>query len=439
MDSLLNSKRPPAFCPGCTHDRVVRALDRTFQDMNLAGEQIVIVTDIGCSGLFDVFFHTHAFHGLHGRALTYATGLKLASPELHVVVVMGDGGLGIGGAHLIGACRRNLDLTLLVLNNFNFGMTGGQCSSTTPMGAVTGSGFLNTLDAPLDVCSLVEAAGAPFVYRCSGLSGELSKILMQAIAYGGFSVVDIWEICPGRYTKKNKLSPADIGENLARMPSYTGELPHNSRKEYGEHYRELSAGQRPVEPLAQIKPEHTPPCSVKSEILILGSAGQRIGTAGELLCLAALSGGLLATQKNDHDITVLRGASISEVVFWPEEVVFTGIGKPAVILALAQEGVNRRQHLFAALEPDSFVLAVKGVNVPPCSAQCQWVDFGKRGWKKQDWALVALANLAGSKRVISLAMLTSALEHRFTGKVLRAAKKILANVGDQGEDIGKGG
>lgn len=98
------------------------ALDECFQNMDLGGDQIALVSDIGCSGLFDTYFHTHAFHGLHGRALTYATGLKLARPELNVVVIMGDGGLGIGGSHLISACRRNLDLTLLILNNFNFGM-----------------------------------------------------------------------------------------------------------------------------------------------------------------------------------------------------------------------------------------------------------------------------------------------------------------------------
>jgi 2-oxoglutarate ferredoxin oxidoreductase subunit beta len=102
--------------------------------MGLSRQQVVIVSDIGCSGLFDTFFNTHAFHGLHGRALTYATGLKMARPDLKVVVTMGDGGLGIGGAHLLSTCRRNIDLTLLVLNNFNYGMTGGQCSSTTPPG-----------------------------------------------------------------------------------------------------------------------------------------------------------------------------------------------------------------------------------------------------------------------------------------------------------------
>jgi 2-oxoglutarate ferredoxin oxidoreductase subunit beta len=169
MDSLLNQDRPPVFCPGCAHERVVAALDQTLQGMGLGGEQVAIVSDIGCSGLFDTFFNTHAFHGLHGRALTYATGIKMARPDLHVVVTMGDGGLGIGGAHLLSTCRRNIDLTLLVLNNFNYGMTGGQCSSTTPQDAQVGSGFLNRLEKPMDVCRVAGAAGAAYTGPRLGL------------------------------------------------------------------------------------------------------------------------------------------------------------------------------------------------------------------------------------------------------------------------------
>jgi 2-oxoglutarate/2-oxoacid ferredoxin oxidoreductase subunit beta len=97
MDSLLNATRPPVFCPGCSHERITHTLDEAFRTMGLAGTEICMVSDIGCSGLFDTFFHTHALHGLHGRALTYAAGVKLARPELHVVVTMGDGGQGIGG------------------------------------------------------------------------------------------------------------------------------------------------------------------------------------------------------------------------------------------------------------------------------------------------------------------------------------------------------
>jgi 2-oxoglutarate ferredoxin oxidoreductase subunit beta len=204
MSSLLNTARPPAFCPGCSYERIANAIDKCFGNMGLNGNQIAIVSDIGCCGLFDTFFHTHAFHGLHGRALTYATGLKLARPDLEVAVIMGDGGLGIGGAHLLSACRRNLSLSLFILNNFNFGMTGGQYSSTTPPEAQVGSGFLNSLERPLDVCQVAASAGAPFVIRRSGMDKNLAKDMERAIRFDGFSLMDIWGICPGRPIEKRR-------------------------------------------------------------------------------------------------------------------------------------------------------------------------------------------------------------------------------------------
>jgi len=108
MTSFLNENRPPVFCPGCTHQNITKGLDKALIELGLPADKTVIVSDIGCSGLFDTFFNVHAHHGLHGRALTYASGLKLADPELNVIVTMGDGGLGIGGAHVMASCRRNL-------------------------------------------------------------------------------------------------------------------------------------------------------------------------------------------------------------------------------------------------------------------------------------------------------------------------------------------
>ncbi|MBW1951268.1 MAG: 2-oxoacid:ferredoxin oxidoreductase subunit beta [Deltaproteobacteria bacterium] len=221
-ETLLNKDRPPIFCPGCSHEQVLHALDRAFLDMGLTGNQICMVSDIGCSGFFDVFFNTHALHGVHGRALTYAAGIKLCRPDLHVVVTMGDGGLGIGGAHVLAACRRNLDLTLLVLNNFNFGMTGGQFSVTTPAEATVGSGFLNKLEKPLDLASVASAAGAPYVCRCSTYQKDLPEILQRAIAYKGFSVVEIIGICPGRYTKRNKITPRSIAAQIETQGAQCG-------------------------------------------------------------------------------------------------------------------------------------------------------------------------------------------------------------------------
>ena len=222
MNSLINASRPLVFCPGCSHERVVGALDKALDKLGLAGNQVVIVSDIGCSGLFDTFFNTHAFHGLHGRALTYATGLKMARPDLTVVVTMGDGGLGIGGAHVLSTCRRNIDLTLLVLNNFNYGMTGGQCSSTTPQEAVVGSGFLNRLEKPVDICQVAAAAGAPYVTRTSSYASDLVDNMADAISFEGFSVIDMWGLCPGRYTKRNKLTPKMIAAGLEGLPPLPG-------------------------------------------------------------------------------------------------------------------------------------------------------------------------------------------------------------------------
>ncbi|MGD9358710.1 MAG: thiamine pyrophosphate-dependent enzyme, partial [Desulfobacterales bacterium] len=360
MDSLLNNSRPPVFCPGCSHERITHSLDKAFQNMGLAGHQIAMVSDIGCSGLFDTFFNTHALHGLHGRALTYAAGLKLGRPDLNVVVTMGDGGQGIGGAHLLAACRRNLNLTLLVLNNFNFGMTGGQFSATTPPDAQVGSGFLNLLERPLDICQTACAAGAAYVSRCSGYRKDLDAEIQRAMEFEGFAVLDIWGICPGRYSKRNRLTPKTIETSLAKLPSMEGPVPENIRKEYGRHYRELTADRRPAAEPLKIEAEYDAPQSGRREVVLLGSAGQRIITAGEILCLAGLSAGLNTTQKNEYNITVLRGLSISELILSPEEIDYTGIQQPGVVIALAREGVDRRKNLFKQLDSKALVLQADG-------------------------------------------------------------------------------
>lgn len=425
MNSLLNSRRPPVFCPGCTHERITHALDRAFDQMGLSGSQIVIVSDIGCSGLFDTFFHTHAMHGLHGRALTYAAGLKLARPDLHVVVTMGDGGQGIGGAHLLATCRRNLDLTLLVLNNFNFGMTGGQFSATTPPGARVGSGFLNQLEKPLDVCGLARAAGAPYVKRCSGLGNDLSGEIERAIRYPGFSVVDIWGICPGRYTKKNRLTPKAIEEALAALPRLNVIDPDLEREEFGAHYRTSSKSQAPASQPPAIETQFQAPEAGRREVIVLGDAGQRVLTAGEILCLAGMTAGLMVTQKNEYNITVLRGPSVAEVIMAPETVGFTGIDRPDAILAIGQEGVARRIGLFEKTDRQTQVIRSGEVTIPGAKGDVHTVDFKSLGIKGPDRALASLAILAKMNRILTDEMLRGALSVKFSGAVREAALEIV--------------
>ncbi len=413
MDSLLNSSRPSVFCPGCSHDQVLHALNQALTGMEISGEDVVIVSDIGCSGLFDTFFNTHAFHGLHGRALTYATGIKMAMPNLKVIVTMGDGGLGIGGAHVLSTCRRNIDLTLLVLNNFNYGMTGGQCSSTTPQDAQVGSGFLNKLEKPLDICHVAGAAGACYVSRASTYDKGLVESLKKAIAFDGFSLVDIWGLCPGRYTRRNKLTPKSIEAELSKLPDLGDFRIRNARVEYGRAYRQEAAKLQPVTEPVRIEATCAFPQPGRREVVVLGSAGQRIITAGELLCLAGASAGCHAAQKSDYPITVMRGHSVSDIILSDTQIEYTGIENPSVVIALAPEGVNRRKKMLADLSPEALVIKAAGIELPPCPASIIEVDFKAEKIKPQDWALAALAVLAAQNNVLTKDMLKAALKMRF--------------------------
>ena len=428
MTSLLNSERPPVFCPGCSHDRVVKALDRALVEMGLKEKDVAIVTDIGCSGLFDTFFNTHTFHGLHGRALTYATGLKMARPNLYVIVTMGDGGLGIGGAHVLSTCRRNLDLTLLVLNNFNYGMTGGQGSTTTPQNAEVSSGFLNRLEKPLDICSVAGAAGAPYVARASAYQKGLVKEILKAIRFEGFSLIDIRGACPGRYTRRNKLTPTMIDNQIAALPTLDHFEGMNKRPEYGKLYREEAGKQRVVKRPVKIEKKFSPIESGRREVVILGQAGKRIMTAGELLCLAGISAGLNASQKNDYPITVLRGHSVSEMILSEGEIGYTGIKQPHVVIALAQEGVDRRKKMLQNLTEDALVIKVMGVDLPSMNNEIIELDLKTQKIKSGDWALAALSVLAGKNRVITTDMLKEALRVRFKGQMLDEAMAVVDRV-----------
>jgi 2-oxoglutarate ferredoxin oxidoreductase subunit beta len=317
-------------------------------------------------------------------------------------------------------------LTLLVLNNFNFGMTGGQFSATTPPEARLGSGFLTALERPLDICEVARSAGAPYVHRCSGYDKNLAQKIQGAIEYEGFAVMDIWGICPGRYTKKNRLTPKMIDEALARRPPLEGIMPENVRPEYGQQYRRMAGDQKEAPAPAVIRKQYKAPQAGRQEVVLLGSAGQRVITAGELLCIAGLTAGLKTTQKNEYNITVLRGPSISELILSPGKIDFSGIDNPTVIVALDQEGVDRRRDLFERLEKDALIIQISGVSLPASNARIHQVDFKNQGIKRTDWALASLAVLAKLNRIISAEMLKAALKLKFKGKAYQAALEIIS-------------
>ena len=427
MKTFINQERPSVYCPGCTHEKITTGLDKAFVQCGFSADKIVIVTDIGCSGLFDTRFNVHALHGIHGRALTYAAGLKLADPSLNVIVTMGDGGLGIGGAHLLAACRRNLDLTLIILNNFNFGMTGGQYSITTPASAIVGSSFLNQAEIPLDICAIAQSAGATWVDKCSGYDVNLSDKLVLAINHKGFSIIETLGLCTGRYTKKNRLTPA-ILDQMVNEDKHFGPVLKNQRPEYGERYRALAKTHAPFPDLITYSKKVELKNYAAQQVIILGSAGMRIVTAGDVLCIAGLFAGMNVSMKNDYNITVLRGQSVSEVLISPEKIGYTGIESPTIVLALSDEGVQRKKNIFSSLSADTFILKEKSITLSKTNATVMEIDFKPLNIRKHDWALASIGILAKRGKALDQDMLHHAVKQRFSDALLPNAMELLRKI-----------
>jgi 2-oxoglutarate ferredoxin oxidoreductase subunit beta len=204
---LRRAMMPHLLCPGCAHGIALRALFEAVDRLDLDADRIALVAGIGCSSRLVGYADFCTLHATHGRAPAFATGLKLARPELTVVVITGDGdGLAIGGNHLIHAARRNLDLTCLLFNNSVYGMTGGQVAPTTPLGGLASTAPGGSSEPAFDACRLLEAAGAGFVARVTLYEPPLvADIVAQAIDHRGFSFVELISDCPVYYGRYNDL------------------------------------------------------------------------------------------------------------------------------------------------------------------------------------------------------------------------------------------
>ena len=203
-------------CAGCGGGTVVQALARALDRIRISHDSLVIIKGIGCSGGESSALTYNWIESLHGRALGMATGLKLARPELTVVTMQGDGdAVAIGGNHFIHAARRNMDVTDIVVNNFIYGRTGGQYGPTTPEGAFATTARFGTIESPLDICKLAEAAEATFVARTTTYHIlELIDILEKAIRHCGFSVVEVIAQCPASF---GRLNPSLTGKSAPEM------------------------------------------------------------------------------------------------------------------------------------------------------------------------------------------------------------------------------
>lgn len=254
-DYLRMDKMPHFWCSGCGNGIALQAIARAMAEMDLDPKKTVLVTGIGCWGRIDDYFKVNTFHGTHGRALAFATGVQLSNPELTVFVAMGDGdGVTIGGNHFIHTARRNVNVTAILLNNYNYGMTGGQYSGTTPSGAITTTSRYGHIEEQFDICALAQGAGASFVARESvGNPVNLKRLIMDAAKVKGFSLVEVMSPCPTHFGRNNKIGDArammdQMGKKLDRsgkpIDPASGNIPAGilkcePRPDYAARYGEI--------------------------------------------------------------------------------------------------------------------------------------------------------------------------------------------------------
>jgi len=208
---------PHIWCPGCGHGIITGAVVRAIDNLKIDQDKICIVSGIGCSSRAPGYLNFNTLHTTHGRALAFATGIKLANPDLKVIVLTGDGDCtAIGGNHFIHSARRNIDITTIIFNNNIYGMTSGQYSPMTPKGAYATTAPYGNIDRNFDLCKLAQAAGATYVARATVYHvPQLIKMIEKAIMHKGFSVVEAASICPTYFGRKNKLgSPVKMMEML---------------------------------------------------------------------------------------------------------------------------------------------------------------------------------------------------------------------------------
>ncbi len=205
-----DKKFPHVWCPGCGIGIMLGALIRAIDRIGYEKDEVVLVSGIGCSGRLPVYVDFNTLHTTHGRALTFATGMKLAKPSLKVIVIMGDGdAVAIGGNHFIHSARRNIDVTAIIVNNSIYGMTGGQYSPTTPYGKRSSTTIYSNIEQDFKISELAVTAGAVFVGRGTVYHAKLlDSLIEKAILKEGFSVVEVISHCHTQYGRQNRLGTA---------------------------------------------------------------------------------------------------------------------------------------------------------------------------------------------------------------------------------------
>jgi pyruvate/2-oxoacid:ferredoxin oxidoreductase beta subunit/Pyruvate/2-oxoacid:ferredoxin oxidoreductase gamma subunit len=368
---LIDNVRFP-FCKGCSHTNILRKLNDALVEMQIPADRLVLVTDIGCIGLADGLFRDiHTVHTTHGRSTAFACGIALADGvladgELHLIVLIGDGGAMIGLQHLVHAAMLNVRMTVIICNNFVYGMTGGQGSGLTPDCFITATTPRGNLVPPADLGGILKHSNAPFVVRTTVTDPGLTATLKEALTFPGFAAVEVLELCTEYAVPKNELTGRRLGEIAQENGWELGTLARREATAFDVKVKRAQADpspdvSKPASTAAEASPLRRP-----VNLVIAGSAGERVQSSATALGQAAAAGGCRVTQKNDNPVTQGSGFSLSEVWVSPEPIGFTGIEVPDVVVAASEEGWKElhRRGTVASIGPQTVVILDASLTPP---------------------------------------------------------------------------
>ncbi len=410
-EKILTDKKFP-FCPGCGHGVAIRQLSKVLQNAGFKPEDLVIVSDIGCSGLIDPLFATHTIHGLHGRSPALGLGVAMGlqdNPGKKVITFIGDGGATIGLQHILEAARRNVDMTLILLNNLVYGMTGGQISGLSTKKYKEIIDFEKDVP-PFDIVKLAHASGARYAARVNSPK-QIGTYLKKAVETEGFSVVEIASLCTSYAFKK--------------LPEFLEVL--EPEEEYENDRKPTRIRPREVRPLFdaekdKLTTDYPSYLKKRTGVIIAGSAGGGAQSVGKFLATAGIKAGLNTTMKGEYPITVGTGFSVSEVILDKDEIHYTGLSDPDFAVIVTEDGLNKvkgrltentKVYLDSSLQ-EKFDVPVKEVVVKP---------YGKLVNAKSK-ALLGLVDLLKNEKIIPLEALTDILKaHRLSQIFLSVVEK----------------
>ncbi len=411
---FLNTDALP-YCKGCGHSLIAKNTARALEKLNYQPLDVIMVTDIGCHGIIDKCLNTHTVHGLHGRSAALGAGISFATkdPGKKIIVFIGDGGATIGLQHIMEASRLNLNMTVVLHNNYLYGMTGGQSSGLTPAGFITTTSFEGNLYEGYDICALTHTAGAAYVSRILGIC-DISDKLAIAFSTKGFSLVEVMEICPSYGIKLNpRRKLAEIVESSGR---HVGEWT-NSRAPYALHKGQKSEDLLATLPL--IKKGFKFYLKSPLSLVVSGSAGEGVQLAAGLISKAAISSGLHISQKGSYPVTVGVGFSTAELNLSPHFINFHGINIPEMVIVTSQDGLAHNKQRIESMKNGKLFID-SSLEVPQTQAEVISYDFRSVG--ERNASVFAILFWALKTGIISTESIFKVIQDEGKGDKLPMAK-----------------